>query len=193
MIEKRFILGLPGSGKSTVARYIEVLGLDNDRTMTQLQDFTFEVAFENVERLVQDFELNELFRVNLIEFSRDDYRQSLDQVFQLKATKDAFLEIVHLIEEIDNKLKNYEIEKSTNNVIEMVELTAQFVYLLFLISFSISLVKKLIQRFLVIALQILNRVSRSPTPQKKEPPVGGVKVGGKQYDTLVVMLPKYST
>ena len=32
-----------------------------------------------------------------------------------------------------------------------------------------------------IANAIHNRISRNPTPYKKEPPIGGVKVGGKQY------------
>lgn len=33
-----------------------------------------------------------------------------------------------------------------------------------------------------IAYQIHNRTSHSPTSQKKEPPIGGVKIGGKQHD-----------
>jgi hypothetical protein len=37
-------------------------------------------------------------------------------------------------------------------------------------------------RLQYIANQAHNRVSRSPAPQKKEPPVGGVKVGGEQYN-----------
>ena len=32
-----------------------------------------------------------------------------------------------------------------------------------------------------IANAIHNRISRNPTPYKKEPPIGGVKVGGKQH------------
>jgi len=32
-----------------------------------------------------------------------------------------------------------------------------------------------------IANTIHNRISRSPSPYKKEPPIGGVKVGGKQH------------
>ncbi len=49
----------------------------------------------------------------------------------------------------------------------------------------ISLLKKL--TVAAIQLQyitnaIRNRISRSPNPYKKEPPIGGVKIGGKQHD-----------
>jgi hypothetical protein len=50
-----------------------------------------------------------------------------------------------------------------------------------LLSFLTKLLVALI-RLQVIAYQIRSRTSRSPTPQKKEPPVGGVKTGGKQHD-----------
>ena len=39
-------------------------------------------------------------------------------------------------------------------------------------------------RLQYIACCIHNRLSRSPSPQKKEPPVGGVKIGGPQLDYL---------
>lgn len=37
-------------------------------------------------------------------------------------------------------------------------------------------------RLQYIAQRIRNRVSSSPSPQKKEPPIGGVKIGGEQPD-----------
>jgi hypothetical protein len=37
-------------------------------------------------------------------------------------------------------------------------------------------------RLQYIAHYIHNRISRSPSPQKKEPPIGGVKIGGEQLD-----------
>jgi len=39
----------------------------------------------------------------------------------------------------------------------------------------------LIIRLQYIARETHNRVSESPTPIKKEPPIGGIKVGGKQH------------
>jgi hypothetical protein len=47
-----------------------------------------------------------------------------------------------------------------------------------------ALLKKLTAaaiRLQYIANAINNRISRNPTPYKKEPPIGGVKVGGEQY------------
>ena len=38
-----------------------------------------------------------------------------------------------------------------------------------------------IRRLQYIAREIRNRISESPTPIQKEPPIGGVKVGGEQY------------
>lgn len=67
-----------------------------------------------------------------------------------------------------------------------------------------TLLKKLTAaeiRLQYIANAIRNRISRSPTPYKKEPPIGGVKVGGEQtgshvagvlYPLLFLTL-KYST
>lgn len=49
----------------------------------------------------------------------------------------------------------------------------------------LAFLKKLIIAWLrlqFIAYQIHNRTSHSPTSQKKEPPIGGVKIGGKQHD-----------
>lgn len=53
------------------------------------------------------------------------------------------------------------------------------------LTYYISLLKRKNReavRMQYIANQAHNRVSRSPTPQKKEPPVGGVKVGGEQHN-----------
>lgn len=52
------------------------------------------------------------------------------------------------------------------------------------LKYFISVLKRCIAetlRFLFLAHQTRNRVSRNPTPQKKEPPVGGVKIGGEQH------------
>src|SRR5216683_307418 len=66
-------------------------------------------------------------------------------------------------------------------------LADQFIsYLLYSIACCfIGLLKKLTaeaKRLQYLAHQVCNRISRSPTPQKTEPPVGGVKIGGKQHD-----------
>lgn len=59
------------------------------------------------------------------------------------------------------------------------------------ICYFLAYLKKLIVnliRLQYIAYEILNRLSASPTPQKKEPPIGGVKVGGKRLSSA--MLPR---
>jgi hypothetical protein len=149
-----FVLGLPGYGKS--------------------------VATESIYAKLENTLSDDLYLLEAIK----------DQLFQLKATRDhrkqvAFLEMLHfisgsfdkngLIKEEIQKIKKEEREclRYINRLITYIS------HLLLIVAFYIVLVKKLLQRFLAIALQILNRISRSPTPQKKEPVIGGVKVGGK--------------
>jgi len=53
------------------------------------------------------------------------------------------------------------------------------------LQYLIALLKKIVAeliRLQYLAYQAHNRISSSPTPQKKEPPVGGVKIGGKQHE-----------
>jgi hypothetical protein len=64
------------------------------------------------------------------------------------------------------------------------ELVEQVVEFVLEVKDFIALLKRIaaeIIRFQFLSLLIHNRLSRNPTPQKKEPPVGGVKIGGEQY------------
>jgi hypothetical protein len=71
------------------------------------------------------------------------------------------------------------------------KLVEQIVEYILEINYFIAFLRKLTAeaiRFQFLAFLIHSRLSRSPTPQKKEPPVGGVKIGGKLL--LSVMLPR---
>jgi hypothetical protein len=90
-----------------------------------------------------------------------------------KIYKDAFRAIESLLEIQSLLIKRTKIILEDINTL-MVE-----------IRWLLALLKKLIVawiRLQVVAYQIHNKISRSPTPQKKEPPTGGVKIGGKQHD-----------
>lgn len=58
----------------------------------------------------------------------------------------------------------------------------------FLLLLLISRASLLLLKYKYIEYQARNQISKSQSPQKSQPLIGGVKVGGKQYD-IIVMLP----
>lgn len=185
-----FLLGLPGSGKSTVARSIASFSNAKRWSTSHFNDYT--VLRELLKVDISYFEgmRNQLIQLKSSRGQPKEYnlglRQQLLEILNIDEDPAIYSEFIDYFlqddEVIDNPFIRTNKDDGYDYITYLSETIALLGRILFLVICSFSLFERLIQRFLAISLQILNRVSRSPSPQKKEPPVGGVKVGGKQYD-----------
>jgi deoxyadenosine/deoxycytidine kinase len=96
-----FVLGLPGSGKSTAARYIEMLARDYGRTAYLLQDY----------RILYDMFLADREGIRFSSTLEDGY-DGFD-VHDLSAFDDALRELVHQLQEKERTCETNEV-----NIIE---------------------------------------------------------------------------
>lgn len=213
MITTIFLLGLPGSGKSTIARSIASFINIKRWSLSHFNDYTVLRDLLNAEISLLEGTKNQLRQfkaskdrpkennlglpqqlsetLNQLELLQccEEILSQINSVCKLQMEEDPtisiYSEFIDLLQE--DVIERHNNQEETDNEYDFINYLNEMIallgrVLLLLVIFSFSLLEKLIQRFLAISLQILNRVSRSPSPQKKEPPVGGVKVGGKQYD-----------
>ena len=94
MVMKVFVLGLPGSGKSTAARYIEMLARDYDRAPNLLQDY----------RILYEMFLADREGVRFSSTLYDGF-----DIHDLSAFDDALRELVHWLQEKERTSETNEV------------------------------------------------------------------------------------
>ncbi len=186
-----FIIGENGSGKSSFMQYvcfslisakrdIDMKFVNSRALINQYQAF-YEVASLELEKILVPYPYSNL----LVDKPKPaKYPPFSLEIEILISTKSPNISVDH-----KTIIPNYQESKPILWRNKLNEVTSPYMnkyqraleeFLSFILS-CLTFLKKLILRLQYISNQIQDRIARSPTSQKKEPPVGGVKIGGEQH------------
>lgn len=180
------LLGRGARLKTTLTSYFDIIYDNSDHYCDSFYNFKLAIQIDN--RDYFENHLPQIFEQLGIQYTKPISFESSNTAAFNGFSQSLFLNdcCFKLLNESIQALYRLLLLKKSDSAL-LSKLVEQVVEYILAVNYFIAFLRRSkaeVIRFQFLSLLIHNRLSRSPTPQKKEPPVGGVKIGGEQHEFL---------